>query len=45
MEEEAAAASPQKGGTGVCKLMDAGKYVGSVAGGLSKGLTQVNAYR
>ena len=45
MLQEAAAASPQKGKAGICKLADAGKYVGSVAGSLGKGMTQVNAYR
>ena len=45
MLQEAAAASPHKGKAGICNLTDAGKYVGSVAGSLGKGLAQVNAYR
>ena len=45
MLREAAAASPNKGRAGICNLSDAGNYVGSVAGSLSRGLTQVYAYR
>ena len=45
MLEAAVTASPQKEKPGIGKLFSAGKYVGNVAGSLSRGLTQVNAYR